>query len=166
MTTAFAFAATAFLSLCLQDKEYHEFDYWSAFKTGSTVTLKMEMEGGCAKVAVQMTKTLLEVAPDKVVIEHKSKIIVNGMEQPESTQKEEILKDKDKTPIKVEKEGDEEIEVGGKKIKCHWIEGTQSESKSKVWISKDIPGGVARGEISGGKFPGVLKVSAVSWEKK
>ena len=166
MTTSLAFAATALLSLCLQAKEHHEFDYWSAFKTGSTVTLKMEMDAGGAKVVLQMTRTLLEVAADKVVVEQKGQVTVNGMEQPETTEKEELLKDKDKDPLKVEKEGDEEIEVAGKKIKCHWIEGTQKSSKAKFWISKDIPGGVARAEMSGGELPAVVKFVAVSWEKK
>ncbi len=64
-------------------------------------------------------------------------------------------------------EGDEEIEVAGKKLKCHWIEGTQKEThKVKFWVSKEIPGGVAKAEISGGDIPGPLKITATSWEKK
>jgi hypothetical protein len=69
-------------------------------------------------------------------------------------------------PLKVEKEGDEEIDVAGKKIQCHWIEGTQKASKAKFWISKDIPGGVAGAEMTGGELPGVVKFLVVSWEQK
>src|SRR5688572_5939551 len=141
MTTSFAFAATALLSLCLQAKENPEFGYWSNSKAGSWVKLKMEMDASGVKMLLQSTHTLLEVGADKVVVEQKTKVSVNGMEQPEATEKEEIFKDKEKTPLKIEKEGDEEIEVAGKKLKCRWVEGIQKESKVKFWLSKEIPGG-------------------------
>src|SRR4030095_8622935 len=167
MHVSLAFAATALLSLAVQDKSPNpEFDYWSGHKTGSWVKLKMELEAQGVKVLVQTTHTLLEVGKDKAVVEQKNKFTTNGQEQPETTEKEEILRDKDKDPIKIEKEGDEEIEVAGKKLKCHWIEGTQKDSKVKFWLSKEIRGGVAKGEMSGGELPGVMKVYAVGWEKK
>lgn len=164
MTTIFAIATL--LSFCPQAKEYHEYDYWSSYKTGSTVMLKMEMETAGFKMAVETNKTLLEVGPDKVVVEVKNKTTVNGKEQPGKTSKEEILKDKEKTPFQIEKEGDEEIDVAGKKVSCHWMEGTQNNTKTKFWISTDIPGGMVAAEVSGPKLPGVMKFSIVSWEKK
>jgi hypothetical protein len=119
------------------------------------------------KVEVEATHTLVELTDDKAVVEQKTKVTAAGQSQPESTEKEEILKDKDKNPIKIEKEGDEEIEVAGKKLKCHWIEGTQKDTqKIKLWLSKEIPGGIAKGEASGGELPGAMKISAQSWEKK
>jgi len=160
-------AAAALLTLALQGKDANpEFGYWAEHKIGSSVKLKLEMEAQGVKVSVQSIHTLVEAGKDKVVVEQKTKVTANGMEQPEQTEKEEILRDKEKNPIKIEKEGDEEIEVAGKKLKCHWIEGTQKESKVKFWLSKEIPGGVAKGEMSGGELPGAMKVSAVSWEKK
>ena len=159
-------AAAAVLCLFQGKDANPEFGYWAEHKTGSWVKLKLEMEAQGVKVLVQSTHTLLEAGKDKVVVEQKTKVTANGMEQPEMTEKEEILRDKDKDPIKIEKEGDEEIEVNGKKMKCHWIEGTQKESKVKFWLSKEIPGGIAKGEMSGGELPGTMKVSAVAWEKK
>lgn len=161
-----AFAALL-LPLLVQAKDNPEFGYWSAHKTGSWVKLKMEMEAGGVKVVVESTQTLLEAGADKVIVEQKTKVSAAGQDQPESTEKEEILKDKEKDPVKIEKEGDEEIEAGGKTLKCHWIEGTQKETrKVKFWLCKEIPGGIAKGELSGGELPGAMKVSAVSWEKK
>ena len=168
MHVSLAFAATALLSLAVQDKSPNpEFDYWSGHKTGSWVKLKMELEAQGVKVLVQTTHTLLEIGKDKAVVEQKNKVTANGQEQPETTEKEEILRDKDKDPIKIEKEGDEEIEVAGKKLKCHWIEGTQKDkTKAKFWLHKDIPGGIAKGEASGGELPGKMTMTALSWEKK
>ncbi len=145
--------AAALLPLLTQAKENPEFSYWSEHKVGSWAKLKLEMDAQGAKV----------------VVEKKNKVTANGQAQPESTEKEEIFKDpaKDKNPVKVDKEGDEEIEVAGKKVKCHWIEGTQKEgTKAKFRLSKEIPGGIAKGEVSGGELPGPMKMTATAWEKK
>jgi hypothetical protein len=158
--------AALFLSLLIPGGEV-EFDYWSGHKVGSWVRLKMELDAQGVKVVVETQHTLLELTADKALIERKNKVSTNGMEQPESTEKEELLKDKDKDPITITKEGDEEIEAGGKKLKCHWIEGTQKEThKVKYWVSKEIPGGVAKAEVSGGDIPFPMKIIATSWEKK
>jgi hypothetical protein len=152
MVHALALAA-ALLPVLLQAKDNPEFTYWAEHKTGSWVKLKMEMEAQGAKV----------------VVEQKNKVSVNGAAQPEASEKEEIFKDKDKdkNPLTIEKEGDEEIEAGGKKLKCHWIEGTQKDkTKAKFWLHKDIPGGIAKGEASGGELPGKMTMTATSWEKK
>jgi hypothetical protein len=166
MTNALALAA-ALLPLLFQAKDNPEFGYWSEHKAGSWVKLKLEMEAQGAKILVEAHHTLLEVGADKVVVEQKNKVSANGQAQPESTEKEEIFKDKDKNPVTVEKEGDEEIEVAGKKMKCHWIDGSQKDgTKVKFWLSKEIPGGIAKGEVSGGQLPGPMKMAATSWEKK
>ena len=147
--------------------EEHEFDYWANHKVGSWVKLKIEVEVQGVKLVVKTHHTLLESGDDKVVVERKNKVSTNGMEQPEETEKEEILKGKDKDPLKIEKESDEEIEVAGKKMKCHVIEGTQKEThKVKFWVNKDVPGGVVKAEMSGGDIPAPMKIIATEWEKK
>jgi len=155
------------LTCLLQAKENPEFTWWAKSKAGSWVKLKMEAEAQGIKILVESTHTLLEITADKAVVEQKTKVSAGGQAQPENTEKEEILKDKEKDPITIEKEGDEEIEVAGKKLKCHWIQGVQKEkTKVKFWLAKEIPGGVAKGEVSGGEIPGVMTISAVAWEKK
>ncbi len=119
------------------------------------------------KVVVNTQHTLLELTADKAVVEQKNQVSANGMDQPESTEKEELFKGRDKDPITITKEGDEEIEVAGKKLKCHWIEGTQKETHMvKFWVSKEIPGGIAKAEVSGGDIPGRMRITATAWEKK
>ena len=166
MNTSLALAVAALLSLAPQEKENPEFGWWSPHKAGSWVKLKMEAEQGGVKIVLESTHTLLEITKDKAVVEQKTKVTAGGVAQPEETEKEEIPKDvsKAKDPIKIEKEGDEEIEVAGKKLKCHWIQASQKETKSKFWLSKEIPGGVAKAETAAGGA--AMKIAAVSWEKK
>jgi hypothetical protein len=161
--------AAALLPLLFQAKDNLEYTFWSEHKTGSWVKIKMEMEAQGAKVVIEAQHTLLELATDKAVVEQKNKVTLNGAAQPDVTEKAEIFKDKDKdkNPITVEKEGDEEIEVAGKKLKCHWVEGPQKDmTRAKLWLHKDIPGGIAKGEISGGELPGKMTLAATAWEKK
>lgn len=159
--------AALLVSLSAQDKENPEFQYWADHKPGSWVKLKMEMEAQGQKIVATSHHTLLEIGKDKAVVEQKTKVAVGGAEQPEEVEKEEILKDKDKDPVKIEKEGEEEITVAGKKLKCRWIEGTQSEMrKVKFWLSKEVPGGVVKAEASGGEIPGKMLITATAWEKK
>jgi hypothetical protein len=159
--------AAALLCSALQGKDANlEFGYWAEHKIGSWVKVKMEIENQDVKVSSELTHTLTEAGQDRVLVERKSKTTFNGQEQPEKTAMQELLRDKDKDPVKIEKEGEEEIEVAGKKLKCRRVEGTQGASKVKLWLSKEIPGGVAKGEISGGPFPATMRVSAVAWEKK
>jgi hypothetical protein len=166
MSSLLAFAAHVLLSLAPQDKENPEFGWWSAHKAGSWVKLRMEAEQGGVKILIEATHTLLEITKDKAVVEQKTKVTAAGQAQPEETQKEEIPRDASKArdPIKIDKEGDEEIEVAGKKMKCHWIEGNQKDSKPKFWLNKEIPGSVARAEVTAGGA--TMKIAAVSWEKK
>lgn len=156
--------AAALLAALVQSKN-PEYDYWSNHKVGSWVKFKMEAEQGGQKILVEMTRTLSELTKEKAVIEQKNKTTVGGQAAPEQTEKEDVASDNDPNPTKIEKEGDEEIEVNGKKMKVHWIEGTQKEGKVKFWVSKDVPGGVVKAEMT--PMPGLLiKVTATGWEKK
>lgn len=167
-----AHAAALLAGLCallLPTGDNPEFGYWAEHKPGSWVKLKMEMEANGAKVVVEATHTLTSVDAEKVAVERKNKVTVNGMPQPGSTEKDEVFKDKEKekNPLTIEKEGDEEIEVAGKKLKCHWVEGTQKDkSKVKFWLVKEAPGGIVKGEATGGELPGKLVMTALEWEKK
>jgi hypothetical protein len=156
-------------SLLVPAGDNPEFGYWAEHKPGSWVKLKMELEANGATIVVEATHTLTSVDAEKVAIERKNKVTVNGMAQPDSTEKDEVFKDKEKekNPLTIEKEGDEEIDVAGKKMKTHWVEGTQKDkSKVKFWLVKDVPGGIVKGEATGGELPGKLTMSALSWEKK
>jgi len=153
------------LALVAQSKN-PEYDHWAQCKVGSWTKITIEGEIGGQKAIMETTHTLLEVGKEKAVVERKMKMTLAGKEQPEQADKEDVPSDRDPNPVKIEKEGDEEIQVAGKKFKCHWIQGTQGEkTKVKMWLSKEIPGGIARGEISE-EGQGSMKLTTTSWEKK
>ncbi|HVE43081.1 MAG TPA: hypothetical protein VNM14_24615 [Planctomycetota bacterium] len=164
MKTLLAFAIWALLPL--QQGENPDYGYWSSYKSGSWAKLKGEISDRGVKALMEVNVTLLELTADKAVIESKIKMTFNGKVQPEETEKEEILKNKAKYSIKILKEGDEEIEVAGKKLQCHWIEGTKEKDKIKYWLAKEVPGAIVKAEISGGDSTSVVTMSVVAWEKK
>lgn len=156
--------AAALLLGIVQSKN-PEYDHWANCKAGSWVKLKVEAEQGGIKILMESTHKLLELTAEKAVVERKSKTTVGGQAQPEDTEKEDVPAGNDPNPTKIEKEGDEEIDVAGKKLKCHWIQGSQKEAKVKFWISKDVPGGVVKAELTAPNAP-LMKVTATEWEKK
>jgi hypothetical protein len=133
---------------------------WSGFKVGTTVkTVTTDSETGGDKAwTLKMTKTLTltELSADKAVVEVGFETGISGANtQPSEKGRMEIpakmTKRADTQPadLKATKnEGDEEIAVGDKKYKCHWVEtrfaSGQMEGTLKVWTCSDVPGGMAR----------------------
>jgi hypothetical protein len=161
-------AALAILGMT-QEVDNPQFKYWSGCKPGSWVKVKMAMESGGQKFDSEMTYKLLELRDDLAVVEITGKTKMGEKEFPVPAQKQEIKAKESADKIKIDKEGDEEIEVAGKKLPCHWYEFTikagDKETKGKAWMSKDIPGGMGKGEM---KPPGTgpILLSAIEWEKK
>jgi hypothetical protein len=151
----FAGAAVAYAGDMIDNPEYKN---WSHCKAGSWVTYEMVASGNKSS----MTYKLLEISADKAVVETSMPPTkVGDKEYPIPATKRDV-------PAKVEKpkdegakgekakEGDEEIELGGKKVKAHFME----MKDSKVWYSDEIPGKLAKSKTS------ASEMSAVKWEKK
>jgi len=161
--------ALASLLAMVQDKEDPRFKYWSSCKAGSWVKAKMIIEQGTIKNEMEQVQKLLDVGEDKITVEITGTMKVNGQEMAMPTKKQEIKLKDTEGKVQVDKEGDEEIEVGGKKLKCHWYEmtvkGGPTEMKMKAWMSTEIPGGSAKVEMTP---PGqkLMTMTAVEWEKK
>jgi hypothetical protein len=180
----FAFAAIAVLGLALcassqaraEDVDNPEFGYWSKFKAGSWVTMKVETEAAGNKTEMENTTTLLEITKEKAVVETKGHMMMGG-------NKIDIPANKREIPAKVKKgeepkkdapkpkEGDETIEVGGKKLKCHWIEvdseANGMKTNSKSWMSDEVPGHTVKVESkSEGAMKSTTKMWADKWEAK
>lgn len=136
-----------------------QYKSWSAFKVGTTVKTQMTsvMSMGDKELTskMTMTSTLKELTADKAVVEVVTETDVNGQKMTMPATKQEIAakiaKGADSQPAGVKvtkKEGDEEVAVGDKKYKCHWVEtqttSAESESTSKVWTCSDVPTGMVK----------------------
>jgi len=163
MKTLFLIAAVVLMP---QDQENPEYKRWASFKVGSWVKLRTGLENGGNKMElpVETTYTLLEVDDKKVVVEE---LTVNTL-QPKDSPKQEKAKKRTYPATRKQKddvkEGDEEIEVAGKKIACHWIEVGASAGSSKTWTSPDVPGMVRLDIVLPNKS--VHRLTATAWEKK
>jgi hypothetical protein len=161
-------AATSML--LAQDVENPQYKYWSSCKVGSWAKLRMDMDRGAQKFESEMTYKLLELKEDVAVIEITGKSKVGAQEFPIPATKQEIKAKEPADKVKIAGEGDEEIEVAGKKLKCHWYEfvskSGDKESKGKVWMAKEIPGGTAKMEMAGPEGTKPIVLSTLEWEKK
>jgi hypothetical protein len=144
-----------------QDKvENPEYRGWSGFKPGSSVTFKYSPQNG------EQTVTLVSIDENQAVVS--TVMSMNGKSTPAAERK---------VPAKVAaadapkdmKKGEEEIEVGGKTMKCRTLEyeKTLPGGKSvtlKFWIRDDVPGRAVR--IESGTPAGKFTMTAATWEKK
>jgi len=154
---------TALLALLAQDLvDNPEYKGWAAFKAGSSVTYKYNPQEGGQKV------TLKSIGTTEAVVE--TEILLNGKTVGQKTERKIPAKLPADKVSKDAKEGEEEIDVAGKKMKCRTreVEKKTANGKTvtvKIWIQEDIPGSGAQVQTlteAGGKF----SMTATEWEKK
>jgi len=157
------------LLLLPQEADDPAFKRWSGCKPGSWVKFKRETVNAEGKIVLdlkqEITQTLVEADEKKVVVE----ISAEGGGKAGKPRRD-TYKVKTALPDKIDKEGDEEIEVAGKKLPCHWIQGHHfitGMTLAKVYLHPDAPGGVVRIDlIALGEGKGHIRQTAVGWEKK
>src|SRR5262249_36416057 len=140
-------------------------------KAGSWVKLKVETIEDGETTRSEETETLLSAAADKVVLERKSVTQLNG--QPFTTTDKEEIASKTNSITKIEKGGEEAIEISGTKLTCRTPRvrrkpaDSSGEIRHKLWLHADVPGGVARSESTSLRSNKVVSTAvAVGWEKK
>jgi hypothetical protein len=160
----------ALLLLCgVQDVDSPEFQRWSAVKVGSWAKYKSEIDTNGVKTVlpIEITYTLVEADDKKVVVEE---LTLNTLVPKDSPKQEKARKRsytaKSRKKDIPEKEGDEELEAGGKKLACHWTEIRTNSGSVKSWISAEVPGGVVRLEVGTPGLNGLQRLNLLSWEKK
>ena len=162
--------ALAALLVLVQDKDDPRYKYWSSCKVGSWVKTRMSMDQGGVQFEMDQVQKLIDIADDKVTLEISGTRKFNGKELPMPPRKQDIRAKYKEGDVLIEKEGDEEIEVAGKKFKCHWLELTTrngpNPGKMKAWMTEEVPGGVIKAEITPPNNPVPLVMTAVEWEKK
>jgi hypothetical protein len=133
----------AMLAACAFDVDNPEYKLWSGSKPGSFVKMQNKIQG--STLSSEVTATVLEVTAAKVVLEVKTKLSTGK----ELTSKREIpARVKEAPSFDRVTEGEEEIAVAGKKLKCRTVETVKKDLGStyttKTWLSDAVPGQVVR----------------------
>jgi hypothetical protein len=149
-------------ALFSQEKANPQYEYWSSCKVGSWVKNRMDMENQGQKFELESTTRLLAVAPEKLLIETAMK---NAL--PRKTEIYAAEAPKGKTIL----ERDEELTVAGKTLQCRYFEmESEGADKKKVlvkaWMTKEIPGGIAKSEVTSESMKTPIRTVALEWEKK
>lgn len=151
------------------------YKHWAAFKPGTTVTLKQIVREGTPNAAASPSEEteqlnafkLLEVTPEKVVVEQISSDIENGsiVEQapvklifPAKVDKKYAKGGVAREKLTSFKEGLESVKHDKGDAKCQLVESSikngDEESISRQWSCDDVPGGIVKEVITkkiGGK---------------
>ena len=164
--------AAVVLALSVQEKmENPQYTHWKSCKPGSWVKHKMVMDAGGRVVETESTSTLVEVTPEKVVLDVKTSMDMGGKKMEMPVQKKDV-------PAQVEKkagqappsEKDEDIVVDGKTYKCRSFEWEQTEKgqamKGKGYMCPEVPGGMVKSEFSSPQLPKPMQLTLVGFEKK
>lgn len=152
--------ALAVLSLAaIQDEkvENPEYKAWASQKVGAWVKYKMVNDMGQMKMEGETITKLKELTPEKAVIEQITTFEMGGQKQENKTSRtieSKIAKGTDSEGSKLEQqgEGDEELEIKGRKIKCHWVKNKVSGKRGAAvmtsWRTDEVVGGSAKMEIA------------------
>ena len=141
------------------------YKHWSAFKVGTTVTQKEQVKfaknseeadnypGGTHEK--DYTYKLIEITPEKVVVQltitdygygESTELAPSKITYPAKLKKEHVTTSKDE--IETFKEGQEDVKVLGKTVRCHWVEIVNKDGDEtmdrKHWTSDEIPGGTVK----------------------
>jgi hypothetical protein len=151
-----------------------EYTAWAKEKPGAWVKWAVETHTGAMKISADVTWTLRDLAPDKAVIDEKTVLKVAGQSREHAATRVHFAKipkgtNSDGVKVKAVKEGDEEIAIQGRMVKCRWVEmefAGQRGGSVKIWKTDEIVGGAARRETrhdEAGKL--TLTMTAVDWKK-
>ncbi|HYE21160.1 MAG TPA: hypothetical protein VEA69_22120 [Tepidisphaeraceae bacterium] len=151
------------------DAENPAYKNWAKFKVGSWSKVAGESAAAGTTTKTEMTYKLVELTPDKAVVELVTSMDAGGTKMDLPAQKMEIpakgpaagATGAPDAPKPDMKESTEEVEVAGKKVKCKVTEvktdANGMKMTSKSWTSEDVPGGLVKMESNG---EGAMKMSS------
>jgi hypothetical protein len=157
-------------ALLAQAKDNPLYTYWTGCRPGSWVLMKGEATTSGMKQQMETTQTLLSLSPEKAFVEETQKVTTEGLMIPSPPVKRDVPARED-NPDTIEQEGEETVTIGKQKFACRWIvllqKGKSDGHRVKLWLTRDIPGGIARLELTlaGQREPG-LKMTAADWLKR
>lgn len=141
--------------------ENQQYQSWAKHKPGTQVNASMTMNVQGQQIKSEITQKLVEVTPEKAVIEVSTKMNVPGVNVPPQTQKQEVpakvaasKADISALPEgvtgEVKEVGNEKVTIDGTEYDCKVSEFTGEQNgvkmTGKVWSSMELPGGTAKVE--------------------
>ena len=153
-----------------------EYDSWSDCNVGSTVTLKADGNTGGSQSTTEMTTTLLERGTQRVVLETKMTVLVNGKPMEMPANRREVSAwiapaAQGSGPSSGNLEGDEVMAIAGHTLLCHWTEAHADanglKTVTRTWTNKWVPGRLCQLHTTfEGSVEGVYDMRVTSFEKK
>lgn len=129
---------------------------WAGCKPGSSVTMKNVTDMMGNKTNMEMTSTLVEVTPEKAVVEVKGFMEMMGQKTDIPAQKQDIpatapdgqptdpVEAAKKAGAEVKDLGEESVSIAGGSYKCKVMETKMEQNGmtilSKIWTSTEMPG--------------------------
>ena len=154
------------IALLAQEGENPDYRAWASFKAGSWV--KLRIRGGASEKDV--TVRLVQVTPEQVVVERSTRTRLGTRTVAEAPYLESIPARKARAGTVV-REGEEEVEAGGRRLRTKVLELDQREGERvlrvKLWASPEVPGGAVKMDVrpAGADRP-ELVLEAVEWDRK
>ena len=176
MKTFLAVVAIVLSTVAVADAQVDnpEYKFWSGFKAGAWVKFKMVTEASGTKTEMEQTVKLVDLTPAKAVVETGMVMAGNKLPAQKRDIPAKITPEAAKPPkdVKTSKpaEGDEDVDVGGKKVKAHWVESTTeaagNKTVAKIWQAKAVPGGTIKMEArTTGAVTSKTSMVATEWKE-
>lgn len=127
---------------------------WSQFKVGTSVTTRVISDAGGQRNEIIKTVKLVELHPDKAILEISGTQKYGDMQMTMATNREEVWSQIDRlAPMAgapTPRTGSETVQVGGKSYNAQWsetvIESQGVRTTSKEWRVSNFPGQVVKME--------------------
>lgn len=146
---------------------------WAGFKPGTTVVVStVTMQGEAKQADVETASRLVEVHPDKLVIENTGSMEAGDSRMKLPTEREDIPAKiaAGKLPAgRVVEEAEESVEIGGRSLRVYRTRRVEEHggvcTETTRWISSQIPGGIVREVIAiRGKQTTVTRTELLRWQ--
>ena len=177
----FAVAAALLMgaSVCMAEQiDNPQYKNWAKFKPGTTVTTKTVSDMGGNKTEMETTTTLVDVAPDKLTLEAKTSMVMQGNKMDMPANKTEVQAKIEK-PAATAPAADapkattstEDADAAGTKVKCTVTTMTTTTNgmtiNAKTWTSDEVPGMIVKSESTmDGAMKGTTNITLTAMTKK
>ncbi len=147
MTLPMVLAMAAGLQDTVENPEYAG---WARQKPGASIRFEQTTDAGPNRTISEIRHVLMDVNPTRAVIEVRTRILSGDEVREFPLERREIFPRTVRSGTVAE--GEEQIVVAGRVLKCRWIDEVTGRGKeeraTKSWYCADVPGGLVRRVIT------------------